>query len=364
MIKNSIYFPNLNGLRFVAALMVIVSHIELGKSYFGINNDFQMIKNLGKLGVTLFFVLSGFLITYLLLKEKTEKSKINLRFFYLRRILRIWPLYFFIVILSLFVLPYFRVFDMPNFQLDFDNKFEFIKVVILFLFFLTNILITIKLVPFATQTWSIGTEEQFYLIWPILINKMEKFENWFLGIIFIYNLILILLESHFLTGIKYINLLQNYFIMIQLDSLAFGALGACLLYKKKSIIDKISNNFFFFGIFFVLLASPLFDIYIIYFKKTFYAICFVIIIVNLVHNKQLSNLLENRFFFKMGEISYGLYMYHQIMIALCINCLLSLNCFSNVVLYISVFVTTILFSILSYKFLEQPFILKKRNYNI
>lgn len=362
MIKSNNYFSNLNGVRCIAASMVIISHIELGKSYFGIANKFESLKHLGALGVSLFFVLSGFLITFLLLEEKSKNGQINIKFFYLRRILRIWPLYFLIVILSIFILPHIKWFDIPNFSLDLDSNFEFIKVIVLFLFFLTNILISIKLVPFATQTWSIGTEEQFYLIWPLIINRTEKLEKLFILIIFFYNLLNVVIRNSIFSEIKYFSLFQNYISLIQLDSLAFGALGACLLFKKSKILSRIINNFSFFFFLLLLIIGVIFYSHIIYFRSIFTAICFVVIILNLVRNEMLTNVLENKFFFKMGEISYGLYMYHQIIIAMCINVLLKYDKFNNSLLYIFTFAITILISILSYKFLEKPFIQKKKHY--
>lgn len=362
MEKNSIYFPNLNGLRFIAALMVIISHIELNKSLFGYENGFHEIKYLGKLGVSLFFVLSGFLITFLLLQEKNEHKKINFKFFYFRRILRIWPLYFMIVILSLFVLPHLGMFNIPNLKLEYANNAEFIKILILFLFFLSNVLIVIKLIPFATQTWSIGTEEQFYLIWPLLISKTNHLKRYFLGIILLYNLVLIFMYNSALDHIMYIKLIRGYIETIQLDSLTFGALGAYFLFYKNKVIDVITNNYIFCLSILLLIISLIFDFQIIYFKTSLNAVFFIIIILNLVHNTNIARLLENRFFFKMGEISYGLYMYHQIVIVFFINCFIRLNFFSNSVLYIFTFAGTILVSHLSYKFFEKPFILKKEKY--
>ena len=89
-----VYFPNLNALRFAAALMVIVYHLERLKMRYGLPNRAvkSVIETLGPLGVVLFFVLSGFLITYLLLVEVRGTGTVNVRDFYLRRILRIWPL--------------------------------------------------------------------------------------------------------------------------------------------------------------------------------------------------------------------------------------------------------------------------------
>ena len=88
-----LYFPNLNGLRFIAALLVIVHHIEQLKYIYGLPNNFSssFVQIIGELGVILFFVLSGFLITYLLLEEEKRTTTIAVKNFYLRRVLRIWP---------------------------------------------------------------------------------------------------------------------------------------------------------------------------------------------------------------------------------------------------------------------------------
>ena len=98
-----IFFPNLNGVRAIAAFMVIVYHVEDIKELFGLPNfphHDPMGNDLGGLGVTLFFVLSGFLITYLLLNEKSACGTVSLRDFYIRRVLRIWPLYYLIVVFA------------------------------------------------------------------------------------------------------------------------------------------------------------------------------------------------------------------------------------------------------------------------
>ena len=115
--EQKIYFENLNSIRFIAASLVIVHHIEQFKSFFGIQNYFKdvRIEMIGKLGVVLFFVLSGFLISYLLFKEKEYTKTISIRKFYIRRILRIWPLYFLIIILSFFVFPFIEIFKISYF---------------------------------------------------------------------------------------------------------------------------------------------------------------------------------------------------------------------------------------------------------
>ena len=81
--KNKIYFPGLNGVRFSAVFIVMVDHLELFKSYFNLRSlwpeDYS--SHLGSLGVTIFFVLSGYLITYLLLSEKKEFGLISIKNF-------------------------------------------------------------------------------------------------------------------------------------------------------------------------------------------------------------------------------------------------------------------------------------------
>ena len=138
--KERIYFPNLNGLRFVAALLVIVHHIEQIKYIYGLPNNFSssFIQIIGELGVILFFVLSGFLITYLLLEEENRTQTIAVKNFYLRRILRIWPLYFFIVILALFILPNISPFILPEY--DKATIYENLPAkIFLYVFFLPNL---------------------------------------------------------------------------------------------------------------------------------------------------------------------------------------------------------------------------------
>src|SRR4051812_33341468 len=96
------HFPGLDGLRGLGALSVIPAHIEQLKTSFGFDAVFWFPIH-AKIGVVLFFTLSGFLITFLLLRERQLRGRISIARFYRRRMLRIWPLYFLIVLSSLFV---------------------------------------------------------------------------------------------------------------------------------------------------------------------------------------------------------------------------------------------------------------------
>lgn len=109
MSSSKIYFKGLDGLRGIAAIAVVLGHIELIKQFFQLKNVYDrggpFFLYLGSLAVTFFFVLSGFLITFLLLKEKESKGTIAIRNFYLRRALRIWPVYYVLFVLGFLIVP-------------------------------------------------------------------------------------------------------------------------------------------------------------------------------------------------------------------------------------------------------------------
>src|SRR5260370_28291020 len=96
---STVYFPGLNGLRFFAGMLVVISRVELMKDHQGYRSAAAnlAVYELGRLAVTFFFVLSGFLITYLLLTENSSAGAIEIRKFYVRRMVRIWPLYYLMV---------------------------------------------------------------------------------------------------------------------------------------------------------------------------------------------------------------------------------------------------------------------------
>src|SRR4029079_7687100 len=104
--KTRIFFPNLDGLRFISFFAVFLYHCDLsvfsylGDSYPKTQQALTFLFRHGNLGVNFFFVLSGFLITYLLIKEKELKGNIHVGNFYVRRILRIWPLYYLCLIIG------------------------------------------------------------------------------------------------------------------------------------------------------------------------------------------------------------------------------------------------------------------------
>ncbi len=112
----NLYFKSIDRYRFIAFFLVFIYHcfiyfkpvfnsIEEQNQFFVLQYFLTFVNESGDLGVNFFFTLSGFLISFLLLKEQENRSKIHLVSFYMRRILRIWPLYFLSIILGFIILP-------------------------------------------------------------------------------------------------------------------------------------------------------------------------------------------------------------------------------------------------------------------
>ena len=368
--NKNIYFPGLNGLRFFSALAVIITHVELMKYKLGYANIWKntLVHNLGVIGVSFFFVLSGFLITYLMLTEQRQFIFFSVKKFYIRRILRIWPLYFLIFTLGFFILPNFTY--VPFFSEQLSNNF--FGNTAFYILILPNIALSMFFaVPLIGQSWSIGVEEQFYLIWPILFRLFKKF-NYKLLLSFLFFWVLI--KLFVLITVKYYDLhwllvLKNNLAMLKFENMIIGAIGALLLFENKvNILSLVYNNLVLIlsiiGIFTSLYIIPdLFNDGL----HLFHSFFFLIIILNISSNPKSFIKLENKLYNFLGRISYGIYMYHIIVIYFVIRGISNLNFssefLSNFILYISSILITCLVSYFSYVFFEKQFLKMKIKYS-
>lgn len=369
-----IYFKGLNGLRFFAAFAVIITHIEMIKEQMDCPNlykNHKFIIELGGLGVVFFFVLSGFLITYLLLKEKEQTGTVNVKKFYLRRILRIWPLYFLIVLIGFFVLPYFEFMHI-HYSARFRSHLSVINL-ILFLIMLPNAAFAIfKPMPHIGQTWSVGVEEQFYLLWPWLVKKSKKILRTLAFVIaFLITLkIIILLLVKFQPENANLLILKDIVAMLKIESMAIGGIGAWMVYEKK-YFQKLLNNY-------ILIAAIVAVFFMIYLTPAkiqdaaflAYSVLFLLIILNVSLNPKSFIKIENKVFVFLGNISYGLYMYHLIVVAAFIGFLKQIrfnvdNSFlSQLIVYVGITGFTILISWLSYRYFESWFLKIKHHFTV
>jgi len=363
---SKIYFPNLNGLRFIAALMVVISHIELFKKYYSIPNlyDNPELKYLGKLGVMLFFVLSGFLITNLLIIEKKNFNTIKIKNFYLRRIYKIWPIYFLISFIGFCILPYIEIFSVPNLMQSFFTGFK-LKVICQLFFLPYAAPILYAFMPYTFQTWSIGIEEQFYLFVPILIKKAKNLISILFIILFINLLIKYLSVIYYY---KYPGIFSYYLysfaITISFGGMLFGSITA-LIYQNNyyKILSVLYNKYLLFSSCLLFIYFYLkYSIYFTWYYDEIYALFYSIIILNLATNQKFKLLLEYKFFNYLGKISYSTYMIHNIAIAVVFNILSRLNCMNNLMLYTLTILLIYLLSALMYKLIETPFLKIKEKY--
>lgn len=370
--KEQVYFKGLHGLRFFAALAVIVTHTELIKGQMNYDYYYESSKlvfELGGLGVIFFFVLSGFLITYLLLVEKKQEGTIRVKDFYMRRILRIWPLYFIIVLAGFFILPFLHFMDVPYFKL-FTNQFN-ITNLLLFLLMLPNLaFILFNPLPHIGHTWSIGVEEQFYLIWPWVVRRSKNIllvlVLIIVGLIGLKISILILFKVF--PGSNLIRVVKVFFAMFKIESMAIGGIGAWMVFEHR-YLARLLNNYILVGSF--VLAGTL-----IYFSPTslqdgiflIYSVLFLLIILNISLNPNSLIRLENKLFRMLGRISYGIYMYHMIAIAMVLGVLRAVRFpvrnawFSQLVLYTASIGLSVLMAWLSYRYLETGFLKLKSKF--
>ena len=322
-----------------------------------------VIHEIGKLGVYLFFVLSGFLITYLLFEEKSIKKKINYRDFLIRRVLRIWPLYFLVLILGLFILPKLITNEYIDTSIITDNILELL---LLYSTFLANIVGPLYgVIPYISHLWSIGAEEQFYLFWPLLVMYIGRR---------VYVVILLILLTYLFADIyllvepsnttliemplKSIKYILNYSGMI------VGAGFAYIAYYQKAILNKyILNGYFFFITSAVLLILVLLNVKLHIFHFGLYSILFGIVIANLALNPKIKNILEFNILKYLGKVSYGIYMYHPICIMLIAYAFQKFDFEKPVLFYVLSIISTITISAISYEFFEKPFLKIKSRFS-
>ncbi len=174
MKQKPVYFENLDALRALAFGSVFLFHVYGYLSYTPAQPLERAILDHfvreGHFGVNLFFVISGFLISYLLFTEKEELGTIRIGYFYLRRVLRIWPLYFAVLFLGFIVFP--LATGHGSFTDLKDHGLWYV-------FFLNNFdRIATGFTGAGNDSlgvmWSIAVEEQFYLVWPLLLSLLRR----------------------------------------------------------------------------------------------------------------------------------------------------------------------------------------------
>jgi len=323
--KAKVFFPNLDGLRFISFFVVFLYHCylwffnNLQTSNPALYSIQAFLFQYGSLGVNFFFVLSGFLITYLLIKEKEVTGTIHVGNFYVRRILRIWPLYFLCLLVGFVVFPMVQKMSgeaphesaNPWYYIFLAGNFDYMHT-------WTNtppdnkpIAITLKVL------WSVCVEEQFYLAWPIILRFTPvRFYKFIFGGIMLFSLIF----RSFYTGASEADHAVRYFHSFSLiGDMALGAMMAWLVFFPGRFRDWITDlsKPAIALIYIATLGFTLGKDYIfpagapIIFERLVIGICFALIIAEQNYAKNsLFKMSRWRVISKLGIYTYGLYCLH------------------------------------------------------
>ena len=300
--------PSLDGLRAISILIVINTHAAHNASYPEPLSKWIPFE--GDFGVTVFFVISGFLITTLLFNEQEKLGTIDLKNFYIRRILRIFPVYF----LYLFVVFLFDKFQ----QIDIPANFYIHALTYTTNFNLSEMWTYPDHVHWLLgNTWSLAVEEQFYLFWPFVLLLGNKNIKWVLiGLLLfspISRVLLVLFRSQSLF------FLADFFKYA--DSIMWGALLAYLWKYAPNMINNPNNYTWWLrsSAFIVLVVWNIYQhlipsiLYVPLFRMiNSILIGYLMMSVIIIQNDLIFKLLNHRILASIGIISYSLYIWQQL----------------------------------------------------
>ena len=361
------YFKELNSLRFIGFIGIFFGHVFFSNSPEIINSKlyatvFNYGKILGFISIDSFFVLSSFLITWKALEEIKFTNKFQFKNFLIRRSLRIWPLYFFIVFIG-FLLEYLK----SHYFFE-SEKLPSIWNFVLFILNYNIIENGYNFLFFMVFMWSISVEEQFYIFWAITIKWFNKY---LFGISFLIIFISLFFRIYFIND----SLSLNFHTASALGNFGIGALTAILAFKHQYFLDKLKslsrNKILFIYVtifsFFILMPVLLENDFFIVIQRVLFSIFFSFIILEQTYcGNSIIKVSRIRYFNFFGKLSYGLYCYHGIMITvvLQVNELFMESLIISLVLYPSlIFVSTLLVSYVSFRFYELKFLKLKYKFS-
>jgi len=359
------YFPILDAFRFFAFFRVFLLHIPGAE----VNPFFFKITEGGETGVDFFFVLSGFLISYLFIKEQKSTGAIDGKKYFLRRALRIWPLYFLGIVIA-FVGIY------VSHATDTDSGNGYKPNLLTLLTFTENyrMIFTDSFpdgVPLRVL-WSVCVEEHFYILWLLLFTFIKpKYIPkaitilWVIGIL--YRIIFYILYPD--------KTVYDPDLFSKMDYFCSGGLAAYFLsnYPERTtlFVNKIPNYIrngytllmivaFFFFQFFIDVSRKDAIVFPIISAALFGALIFLTVSSGSFINKNYKGV-----FSRLGKISYGLYMYHTVIIIVLMKLALhyQIAFIENKMIYalfcITCLAASISISIISYQYFEKYFLKKK-----
>jgi len=340
------YRPEIDGLRAIAVISVIFYHANV------VIFDEKLFKG-GFIGVDIFFVISGYLITSLILRELNTTQSFSFINFYQRRVRRILLPLFFVMLLC---------FPVAWVHLDPGNFIDFSKSILYSIGFSSNFYFwdmgqqyaaaNSLLKPFL-HTWSLSIEEQYYIIFPIFLfiifRYLRNYLLLFLIVSFIFSILLADWGSKNYPSATFYFLHSRAWELIAGSFLAFSEIYQH--YKKNNLITQNSLSFigFFIILFSIIFGKTHFPHPSFYTLAPVLGVCLVILFSN--KNTFIAKILSTKFFVGTGLISYSLYLWHYPIFAFArINELDP----GNILNFLTLIIPIIILSILTYFFIEKP----------
>ncbi len=363
------YFINLNATRFLAFLPVFLTHcfytndeqLKSTSIYVFVQGHLK----LGLLALDYFFVLSSFLISWIIYEEIETHTDFSIRNFYVRRSLRIFPLYFLIVGIG-FAIQFYDHFNhysliasLPSFHhfLFFTLNFYMMNHGIHFLFFLTFF-------------WSVSVEEQFYVFWALVLKYMRKYDV-------LISVLLIVTSLVF----RAMNINNNQRLVFHtFSSLANFGVGnlLCIAFfnhqvkaEKLLALIPLTMKYFIYAAFLLVcvLYNQVFCVdYLVVPERFLFALFFAFVIADLAFSEKPTFHFERlKWMNYFGQLSFGMYCYHGIIMTLAYFLLskTELLHIPSMVFFITpivLFVVTLLFAHYSYVLIEKPILKWKKRF--
>jgi len=305
------YLKGLNTLRFLAAFFVVISHgqeslFKLGYTKF---KDLSVF-NKGGDAVEFFYVLSGFLITFLLLREIADTGTVSIKKFYMRRVYRIWPLYFLVVAIGFILLGL----VVPRLTGQRFFEFPILKGLVLFLLFLPNLATSLYSTGLLFPLRTIGVEEQYYLFWAPFVKLFRKNFTTLLLVFLVVSYIWYYLIDN---GILPLSRTWQAFLGTQkFYAMATGGVFGLILFKYSG---QYKASFFAGKLFQWIIFIVIIWFYLVGFPYSWttgfrFLMCWIygglILNCSILEAPVLN--LEKRPFVYLGTISYGIYCCHML----------------------------------------------------
>jgi peptidoglycan/LPS O-acetylase OafA/YrhL len=358
--RSKYYFPQLDFIRgfdFFFVYLFHAYHPHFGTGFFG--RLFQYIYNNFVLSIDVFFILSAFLLTWLGINEYKAKGNFSFINYFIRRALRIWPLYFLLMLFTFGILPYLT----SSLHVPVT-----LPPAIYYLLFISNYYLEGH-VYFLKFLWTLAVEEQFYIIWGVCLIFFQKK---LMACVWIFTGVSIVYTVYAITNEIY----HDFHTLTYLIDFAVGILVAVIIHRGHSVVEyfkKISTAhavIFFLSVpvLFILIFcisyitppsyAPWFDllgryIFIIYIG--------LVIIEQMMNERTILKLKSQKFIVYTGKISYGLYCFHGYTLTFGLFILNRLNISLPLMLQILIFfIINFIIAAASYWIIEKPF-LKLKN---